>query len=229
MTKKYSIQMEDDQVVSVEVDGVQYDDPTQIPDETDREKILELIAKSSDEGFDEEFDKEFEEEFRELERQTAGMPKIVISIFLGIGLLLTTIAAISTVSTIRKLSRETSAPGQVVDMTVRQSYDSETKVTSEYYYPVVEFDLPDGNHKRVQLSEGSWPPEYEIGEPVTILYDPAHPLDARIKSSSSTLLMWIFPGITGFIGIVFLGVTIIVWRFLKSDTAEENTVNNAIS
>ena len=210
MSKKYSIQMEDDRVVAVEVDGIQYDDPAQIPDETDRKKILELIAKSSDEDLDQAFDQEFKEEFRKLERQTAGIPKIIISIFLGIGLLLATIAAFSTVSTIRKLSRETSAPGQVVDLTVRQSYDSETKVTNEYYYPVVEFNLPDGTRKQVQLSEGSWPPEYEIGQPVTILYDPAHPLDARIKSPSSTLLMWIFPGITGFVGIVFLGVTILV-------------------
>jgi hypothetical protein len=220
MTKKYSIQMEDDRVVSVEVDGTQYDDPTQIPDEQDREKILELIAKSSDEDFDKAFDKEFEGEFRELERQTAEMPKVIISIFLGIGLLLSIIATISTISTIRKLSRETSAPGQVVDMVVRQSRDSETQTINEYYYPVVEFDLPDGTHKQVQLSEGSWPPEYEIGQAVTILYDPEHPLDARIKSSSSTLLMWIFPGITGIVGIVFLGVTLLVWRFLGTDTAE---------
>jgi hypothetical protein len=220
MTKKYSIQMEDDRVVSVEVDGTQYDDPTQIPDEQDREKILELISKSSDEDFDKAFDKEFEGEFRELERQTAEMPKVIISIFLGIGLLLSIIATISTISTIRKLSRETSAPGQVVDMVVRQSRDSETQTINEYYYPVVEFDLPDGTHKQVQLSEGSWPPEYEIGQAVTILYDPEHPLDARIKSSSSTLLMWIFPGITGIVGIVFLGVTLLVWRFLGTDTAE---------
>jgi hypothetical protein len=226
MSKKYSIQMEDDQVVSVEVDGIQYDDPAQIPDETDREKILELISKSNDEDFDEAFDKEFEEEFRKLERQTAGMPKVIISIFLGIGLLLSTIAAISTVSTIRKLTREASAPGQVVDMVVRQSYDSETRVTNEYYYPVVEFDVPDGSHKHVQLSEGSWPPEYEIGQPVTILYDPAHPLDARIKSTSSLMLMWIFPGITGFVGIVFLGVTILVWRFLRSDIAAEKVAES---
>jgi hypothetical protein len=220
MAKKYSIQMEDDRVVSVEVDGIQYADPTQIPDETDREKILELIAKSSDEGFDKAFDQEFEEEFRELERQSAKFPKIITSIFLGIGLLLLTIATISTVSTIRKLSRESSAPGQVVDMVMRQSYDSETQVINEYYYPVVGFDLPDGTHKQVQLSEGSWPPEYEIGQAVTILYDSEHPLDARIKSSSSTLLMWIFPGITGIVGVVFLGVTLLVWRFLGTDTAD---------
>jgi len=208
--------MEDDQVVAVEVDGIQYDDPGQIPDAQDREKILELISKSTDE----DFDREFEEEFRELERQSAGAPKIIISVFLGVALLMLVIALISTVSTIRALSREANAPGRVVDMTVRQSRDSEMQVVNEYYYPVVEFDLPDGTRKRVQLSEGSWPPEYEIGQPVTVLYDPAHPLDARIKSLSSTLLMWILPGITGIVGIVFLGVTLLVWRFFGSDSAE---------
>jgi len=208
--------MEDDQVVAVEVDGIQYDDPGQIPDAQDREKILELISKSTDE----DFDREFEEEFRELERQSAGAPKIIVSVFLGVALLMLVIALISTVSTIRALSREANAPGRVVDMTVRQSRDSETQVVNEYYYPVVEFDLPDGTRKRVQLSEGSWPPEYEIGQPVTVLYDPAHPLDARIKSLSSTLLMWILPGITGIVGIVFLGVTLLVWRFFGSDSAE---------
>jgi len=208
--------MEDDQVVAVEVDGIQYDDPGQIPDAQDREKILELISKSTDE----DFDREFEEEFRELERQSAGASKIIISVFLGVALLMLVIALISTVSTIRALSREANAPGRVVDMTVRQSRDSETQVVNEYYYPVVEFDLPDGTRKRVQLSEGSWPPEYEIGQPVTVLYDPAHPLDARIKSLSSTLLMWILPGITGIVGIVFLGVTLLVWRFFGSDSAE---------
>ena len=220
MEKRYSVQMEDDRVVSVEVDGVQYDDPDQIPDDEDRRKILELIAKSSDENFGKDFDKEFDEEFRELERQSAQFPKVIISVFLIVAAIMLVIAAISTISTIRKLSHEESAPGQVVDMTVRQSYDDETQVVNEYYYPVVEFNLPDDTHKRVQLSEGSWPPEYEIGEPVTVLYDPEHPLDARIKSFSSTMLMWILPGITGIMGVVFLSVTLLVWRFLGSDTAE---------
>ncbi len=221
MAKKYSIQVENDEVISVEVDGISYDSPDQIPNETDREKILELIAKSGEADFGKDFDKEFEADLRELERQTARMPKIIISIFLGIGLLLSTIAAISTVSTIRKLTAEVSAPGQVVDMTVRQSYDSETKVVNEYFYPVVEFDLPDGTYKRVQLSEGSWPPEYEIGQPVTILYDPAHPLDARIKSTSSTVLLWILPGITGILGFSFLGVTLLVARFMRPEDSTE--------
>jgi hypothetical protein len=216
MVKKYSVQIEDDQIVSVEVDGIQYDNPDQIPDADDREKILELISKSNDA----DFDKEFEEEFRELEHQSAQFPKIIISVFLTVAVIMLVIATISTFGTVRKLSQEESAPGQVVDMVVRQSYDSETQITNEYYYPVVEFNFSDGTRKRVQLSEGSWPPQYEIGEPVTVLYDREHPLDARIKSSSSTMLMWILPGITGTIGIVFLGVALFALKFFRSDTAE---------
>jgi len=219
MAKKYSVNVENDEVISVEVDGVQYNSSDQVPDEADRDKILDLISKSTDEDFGKDFDKDFEAEFRELERQSAGTPKIIVSVFLAIAALMLVIALISTVNTIRSLSREESTPGQVVDMTVRQSRDSETQVITDYYYPVVEFNLPDGSHKRVQLSEGSWPPEYELGQPVTILYDPGHPLDARIKSFSSTVLKWILPGITGIVGAVFLGVTLLVHRFMQPASA----------
>lgn len=217
MSKKYSVNVENDEIISVEVDGIQYDSPEQIPDDADREKILELLSMSGSE----DFDKEFEAEFRELERQSAGAPKIIISIFLAIGVLMLVIALLSTVSTVRSLTREESAPGQVVDMTMRQSRDSETQVVNEYYYPVVEFNLPDGTHKRVQLSEGSWPPEYEVGQPVTVLYDPEKPLDARIRSVSSTILQWILPGITGIVGVVFLGVTLLVYKGMQADTREK--------
>lgn len=88
------------------------------------------------------------------------------------------IALLSTISTTRRLTRETSAPGQVVDMTARLSYDSETKITNKYYY-----------------SE--------------------KPLNARIRSVSSTILQWILPGITGIVGIVFVAVTLLVSRAFK--------------
>jgi hypothetical protein len=84
MAKKYSVNMENDEVVSVEVDGVRYDSPDQIAGAEDRDKILELISKSSGE----DFDKEFEAEFRELERQSAGAPKIIVSVFLAVGALM---------------------------------------------------------------------------------------------------------------------------------------------
>lgn len=214
MAKKYSVNIENDEVVSVEVDGVPYESPDDIPDETDRDKILDLIEKTSEGGFGDEFDKEFEAEFNKMQQQSAGMPKIIVSIFAAIGALMLLIALVSTVNTVRSLAREVSAPGQVVDMTVRESYDSETRITSEYYYPVVQFTTTDGASKRVQLSEGSWPPEYEVSQPVTVLYDPGKPLDARIESASSTVLKWLVPGITGVIGVVFLGFSYMIYRFL---------------
>ena len=100
MAKKYSLNIENDEVVSVEVDGVQYDSPDQIPDPEDRAKILHLMARSTTDDFDQDFDKDFDKEFaadlRELERQSAQFPKIIVSIFLLIAVIMLTIATIAT-------------------------------------------------------------------------------------------------------------------------------------
>ena len=63
MQKKYSINWENDEVVSVEVDGVQYDHPDQIPDPDDRAQILRLMSKTTDANLDPAYDKEFDKEF----------------------------------------------------------------------------------------------------------------------------------------------------------------------
>jgi hypothetical protein len=223
MSKKYSIHWENDQIVSVEVDGVAYAHTDQVPDPADRAQIERLIARSSgddfDEDFDTEFDQKFESEFKELEKQSARLPVILVGIFLAVGVLMLVIAALATVSTLRTLSREVSAPGEVVDLVVRPSQDAETGRVTDYTYPVVDFYLPDETHLRFELNEGSSPPSYEIGDQVTILYDPDHPRQARIKSFSSTILMWILPAITGLVGVVFSGVSVAAWWFLvrKSD------------
>jgi len=144
-------------------------------------------------------------------------PKIIVLIFLAVAILMLAISAISTVSTGLALSKETSAPGTIVDVVARQANDERGTI---YYYPVVEFYSPDETHHLVQLSEGSWPPAYEKGQEVTVLYDLARPLNVRIKSTSSTVLMWIAPAITGFLGVVFLIVALLVRRFLMSGPAD---------
>jgi hypothetical protein len=44
MEKHYSIEWQDDEVVSFEVDGVKYESLDDVPEEADREKLLELMA-----------------------------------------------------------------------------------------------------------------------------------------------------------------------------------------
>jgi hypothetical protein len=211
--KKYSINWEDDAAVSFEVNGVEYASLDDIPDEKDRLK-LEAMMEST---FDAEFDAEFTKMDKELEQmKNFPMEKVIVGIFTGIGILMLVIAGVASVSNIRKINREESVPGRVVEMVTRPEYaeDDSSRVIGEYYVPVVVFTDKNGERHQVRLSEGSDPPMYEAGDDVTILYEPEHPLDARIKSAGSTALMWILPGITGTLGIVFIGVVLAVQRLL---------------
>ena len=213
-TKKYSINWEDELPVSFEVDGVTYDNLDDIPDERDRRK-LEAMMESS---FDADFDAEFAEMNREVQLVNgADVEKIILSVFTGVAVLMLLIAGIASANNILKINREKSAPGVVVDLTKRLEYDENdfNRVIGETYYPVVEFTANDGKCREVQLSEGSFPPAYEIGDEVTVLYEPDHPLDVRIKSFGSSALMWILPGITGLLGIAFLGAVVAVRKLIS--------------
>jgi hypothetical protein len=61
-----------------------------------------------------------------------------------------------------------------------------------------------------------------VGEEVTVLYNPERPLDARIKSIGSAALLWVLPGITGILGLGFLGAVMAVRKFMPPT---ENTQN----
>lgn len=214
-TKKYSIHWDDDLPVSFEVDGVTYDSLDDVPDETDRQK-LEAMMDSAE---DAEFDAEFEKMNREV-RQVKGahVEKIILSVFTGVAALMLLIAGIASVGNILKISREKSAPGRVVEVIERRQYVNEQdRIVETYYYPVVGFTASDGRRRSVQMSEGSSSPQYETGDEVTVLYDMGHPLEARIKSFGSSALMWILPGITGILGLAFLGAVIVVRKLMPTE------------
>ena len=214
--KKYSINWEDDVPVSFEVDGVTYESLDDVPDEKDRLK-LEAMMESAE---DAEFDAEFAKIAKEMESASKfPAEKIIFSVFTGVAVLMLLIAGIGSFNNIQKLGREESAPGVVVDLTKRLEYDENdfNRVVGETYYPVVEFTARDGKRRSVQLNEGSWPPAYEVGEEVTVLYEPEKPLDARIKSVGSSALMWILPGITGILGVAFLGGVVLVQKLMASE------------
>jgi hypothetical protein len=205
MEKTYSIQWKDDEVVLFEVDGVQYASLDEVPDEADRDKLLGLMA-----GKD------------EFEIETPAEPSInlgliVLTVFIGVAVLMCVISVLTGVSAWRKISREMEAPGRVVEMITRRDEQG-----NEFYYPVVAFALADGSRRTVQMAEGSWPPAYAVGDEVTVLYDPEKPLEARMKSTSGTVSLWIWTLVSGILAAAFILATLLARWVLKEvpDTKE---------
>lgn len=223
--KKYSINWENDEPVSFEVDGVVYESLEEIPDEADREKLTAMMDGSMDQQFEKEFkdfDKEFQKDWEAHKKSSASAEKIILGVFTGVAILMLLIAAISSFRAVSSMSKEESASGRVVEIIERREYVNEQdRVVQDYYFPVVEFVSADGRRHTVHMTEGSSAPSHEVGDEVTVLYDPDHPLDARIKSFGSAALMWILPGITGILGLGFLGAVLAVRKFMPSTESNE--------
>jgi hypothetical protein len=215
--KKYSINWENDEPASFEVDGVKYESLDDVPNWKDKDKLAAMVQAASEDDFEEvKFD---EKEFEELRKQAENpnMERWVLGGFTTIAVIALLVTAISTFSNIQKISKEESAPGRVVDVVVRRELiNEENDIVRDFYYPVVEFTANDGRRRSVQLNEGSSSPYYEKGNEITVRYDPEHPLDARIKSASSNMLMWVLPGITGILGLAFAGAVFVVKKVMST-------------
>ncbi|MGI0493591.1 DUF3592 domain-containing protein [Alkalinema pantanalense CENA528] len=235
---KISINWKDDEITSIEVNGVQYNHPDEIPNPHDRQKVLKLMARVTnpetlDPDFDADFDLDAEFDFNDhvstapsdslwpkLQQTPFPQPsppekwpveRIIFWVFFPIGVSFLTIAAIATYTIQQGIAKEQQTSGQVVDLVPRTVFDRERRSTSyTLYAPVVEFQSADRKPHRIELSEASRPPAYEKGEQVTILYDPAHPSQARIDSWGNTLLLWLLPGIFGFLGTVFFVISLVI-------------------
>ena len=222
--KKYSINWEDDLPVSFEVNGTQYETLDDVPDNTDRRRLESMLEASSEDDVEEvDFNDEEFKQLREDVEKISKFPveKVILWAFSGIAGIMLLVAGTSAFNALAKISREESAPGRVVDMIERRQYVNEQdRIVEEYYYPVVEYVSSDGKRHTVQLSEGSNPASYEVGDEVTVLYEPEHPMDARIKSFDSSALMWVLPGITGILGIAFLVAVLAVWKVMLPEPTE---------
>ncbi len=222
--KKYSINWEDDLPVSFEVNGTQYETLDDVPDNTDRRRLESMLEASSEDDVEEvDFNDEEFKQLREDVEKISKFPveKVILWAFSGIAGIMLLVAGTSAFNALAKISREESAPGRVVDMIERRQYVNEQdRIVEEYYYPVVEYVSNDGKRHTVQLSEGSNPASYEVGDEVTVLYEPEHPMDARIKSFDSSALMWVLPGITGILGIAFLVAVLAVWKVMLPEPTE---------
>ena len=215
--KKYSINWENDEAQSFEVNGVTYESLDDVPDWKDRDKLAAMLHASSEEDFEEvKFD---EKEFEEL-RKAADDPTMerwVLGGFTAIAVIMLLVTIVSIFSNIQKILKEESVPGMVVDVVKRRELvNEENDIVRDFYYPVIEFVPSDGHKRSLQVNEGSDSPFYEKGDEITVLYDPEHPLDARIKSADSNALMWVLPSITGLLGIAFAGAVFVVKKVMAA-------------
>jgi hypothetical protein len=80
------------------------------------------------------------------------------------------------VTTRQFLAVAVAADGVVVDLSQSVDEDGST------YFPVVRFVAPDGQVVRFESGIGSNPPDYRVGDPVRVLYDPSNPRTARLDT-----------------------------------------------
>jgi hypothetical protein len=213
MDKQYTVNWENDRVIALQVNGVSYGHPDQIHDRQDRMAIQQLIAQGPEivvaQGLDDKGFSDFIDAGLRLGAEASAF-KLIFPVLMAIAALLLIISAFLGIRTRQAFLMGSTVDGKVIELTVRQDDEG-----NEWYYPVVEFPLADGQLQTVQVSEGSWPAPYEKGEIVTVHYDPDRPLQARIQSASANAALWLGSLITGTLGITFLGITLTVRRILR--------------
>lgn len=143
--------------------------------------------------------------------------KIVSAVFstVGIGMLVASFFVFS--NTTSFISRAVEAHGKVTDL--ERSRSSSSSGSSTTYRPVVEFTTATGKRIEFVSSVGSSPPSHRVGEAVKVLYNPADPQSARIKSFFQ---LWFGFLIVFFMGLVFaaIGLGMILVRSRGRQRAE---------
>lgn len=208
--KKISVNWENGKAVSFEVNGKIYSSLDEIKNQADRRKVKAILdASKAGEG-------------NNRMKSFLTMENIVLTSFTGVAIVMLIITFISSISAISTLMKERSTQGVVMENIVKREYENQQdRIYRDYYYPVVSFTADDGKRRQVQMSVGSDSQEYEKGNEVTVLYDPKHPLDARIKSFGSAALLWVLPVITGILGASFLTGVIVVRRVMFAETGQD--------
>jgi hypothetical protein len=97
------------------------------------------------------------------------------------------------------MESRTPAAGTVVELERRLGRHS------SIFCPVVEFSLPSGERVRFTSDFGSRPASHQVGQSVSIRYDPADPHNAEIESGMTT---WLTSLILGFLGVIACCLTV---------------------
>ncbi|MFI9487313.1 DUF3592 domain-containing protein [Promicromonospora sp. NPDC052451] len=143
-----------------------------------------------------------------------------ILLLVGIGLLAMgavfgTAAGVLAAGTAEFLASARPADGVVVGLDEDLSRDGDGR-TRSVYHPVVAYEVG-GQEHTVTGRTGTSPPAYDVGERVTVLYDPAAPDEARIKEGYAYWLETVF-GLVALVLCAVGGVLVV----LRSRAAARN-------
>lgn len=141
--------------------------------------------------------------------------KLISAVFstIGVGMLVGSFFIFSNTNSF--IGGAAEADGRVIELE-RSRFSSSSSTT---YRPVVEFTTATGKRIEFTSSVGSSPPSHRVGEPVKVLYNPADPQGARIKSFFQ---LWFGFLIVFAIGLIFaaIGLTMIFVRARGRKRAE---------
>jgi hypothetical protein len=104
-------------------------------------------------------------------------PTFLFGIFFVIGLGLLGGAGYLVLDTRNDIARAETADGIVIDLVGERDSDGDT-----IYYPHVRYVTRSGEAVEFTTAVGSSPPGFDVGERVSVLYDPAAPEEARIDT-----------------------------------------------
>ncbi|MFC1878813.1 DUF3592 domain-containing protein [Chloroflexota bacterium] len=114
----------------------------------------------------------------------------------------------------RKFAGRQPAEGQVIEL-VREMFNPGSP---GIYCPVVRFAAPSGEEIEFKSEHGSRPSMYKVGQKVTVLYDPANPEQAEIRSKVGR---WLVPAVMTFIGLGLMcgGCFALVFYFVMANAS----------
>lgn len=124
----------------------------------------------------------------------------IIFFLVGVGLLVGGIFSVK--NTKQFLAAAVKASGVVERLELDSSRDSDGHYSSTYF-PVVQFQTPDGRSISFRSSSGSNPPAFAEGEAVQVLYDPSVPQRAKIDTFMS---VWFGNLLLCVMGLLFSGI-----------------------
>ena len=112
----------------------------------------------------------------------------------------------------RFIATAVEASGVVVEIANLREYDSDLERDVTRPYPVVEFVTAREQVVRYQPPVGSNPPDYRLGGPLMVLYDPADPQHAVLDTWDDVWKMGVVFVSVGLLLMVFNAVTYLLVR-----------------